>query len=218
MSTQDPFESAGNAVEPSRHFFGLNMFDVWFCALVKGQGKVPFDPQVHQPGQKRTAVNISIAPLPGSGANFPIERNLIAESKEWAGVILPSIKALGLTPKELNGKYVHVEIVPTGESYTDKAGVVKSKTTPKYLEVYGDETSCLAASNAFFGNYTEQQEEAFPVGNGNAERDVALKFLPALINQAGKDPQRVAELLANNSLVAKYFNINSPEVVQLIAA
>lgn len=222
MSNQDPFEAANEAKEPSKHFFGLNMFDIWYCALIKGQGKVPYDPQMHQNQKQFTAVHISIAPLPGSGAKFPLERQLISESKEWAGVILPSIHALNLTPRDLNGKYVHVEIVPTGETYTDKQGVVKTKTTPKYVEVYTDENACYAASSAFFGNHNTEQpeEEAFsataPTNNG--EKAVAEKFLPALVNQANKDPQKVAELLVGNNLVGKYFNINSPEVIKLITA
>lgn len=222
MNTQDnndPFDSANNAQVPSRHFFGLNMFDMYYCALIKGQGKVPFDPQMHQPGQKRTAINISISPLTGSKATFPIERQLIAEFGDWPTVIMPSIRALGLTAREMNGKFVKVELVPTG-TYV-KNGETKQLTTPRYLEVYADEATCQAASDALFNNHTEQpDEEAFPTKapNGNGEREIALKFLPALVNQAGKDPQKVAELLAANNLVGRYFNLNSPEVIKLITA
>lgn len=222
MDTQqilDPFDSADNAVEPvfSKVFFGQNFFDIWFCALIKGQGKVPFDPQIHQPGQKRTSIGISIQPLAGSSAQFPFERNLIAESREWTSFVLPSIKALGKTVKELHGAFVQIEIVETGESYVDKQGVTKNKTTAKYVAVYTNEETCRQAAETVFGsnNHTEQPE-AQPT-NGNAERDVALKFLPALATQAGKDPQRLAELIAANSLVGKYFTINSPEVIAVLS-
>lgn len=217
----DPFDSADNAVEPvyNKMFFGQNFFDVWFCALIKGQGKVPFDPAIHQAGQKRTAVNISIQPLASSKAQFPFERNLIAESREWASFVLPSIKALGKTAKELHAQFVQIEIVETGETYTDKNGVERKKTTAKYVAVFPDEASCQAAAETVFGNGNNHTEQP-PVengSNGNAEREVALKFLPALATQAQKDPARMAELLANNSLVGKYFTINSPEVIALLS-
>lgn len=215
----DPFEAADNATEPvfTKHFFGQNFFDVWFCALVKGQGKVPFDPAQHQPGQKRTAINISIQPLAGSKAQFPFERNLIAESREWASFVLPSIKALGKTAKELHAQFVQIKIVETGESYTDKNGVEKKKTTAKYVKVFANEADCQAAAEAVFGGNNHTEQPTVENGNGNAEREVALKFLPALATQAGKDPSRMAELLANNSLVGKYFTINSPEVITLLS-
>lgn len=226
MNTQDnnnidPFDSANNAQVPSKNFFGLNMFDMYYCALIKGQGKVPFDPNMHQSAQKRTAVNISIAPLTGSKATFPIERQLIAEFGDWPEVIMPSIRALGLTAREMNGKFVKVELVPTG-TYV-KNGETKQLTTPRYLEVFADEATCQAASDTIFSKANTEQldEEAFPAkapNGNNPERDIALKFLPALITQAGKEPSKVAELLASNNLVGKYFNLNSPEVINLITA
>ncbi len=216
----DPFDAANNATEPTfaKNFFGQSWFDVWFCALVKGVGKVPFDPAQHK--QKFTAIDLSIQPLAGSKATFPVERKMIAESKEWASVILPSIKALGKTPKEMHAAYVQVEIVPTGEKYTDKNGETKEKTTPRFVKVFATEAECLAASEEMFGsngNGTTHTEPAQPTTNGNAEREVALKFLPALATQAGKDPLKLAELIAANSLVGKYFTINSPEVIAVLS-
>lgn len=220
----DPFDSANNAKAPSKYFFGINYFDMYHCVLEKGganKGKPPFDANIHKPEQMRTSINLSIVPLTGSKATFPIERNLIAEFGDWPMVILPSIKALGLTPRDLVGKAVKVELVVTG-SYVNNKGETKQLTTPKYLEVYTDEATCQAAADAIFGKAnTEQQEEAFPAkapNGNNPERDIALKFLPALITQAGKDPSKVADLLASNNLVGKYFNLNSPEVINLITS
>jgi hypothetical protein len=215
----DPFEAAEIAVEPvyTKHFFGQVWFDLYFCALIKGQGKVPFDPTMHKPEQKRTSITLTVTPLSGSSATFPLERNLIAESREWAGIILPSIKALGKTVKELHAAFVQVEIVPTGETYKDKQGVEKQKTTPKFVAVYPDEFSCQAASDALFGSNNHTEQPTAPNGNGNAEREVALKFLPALATQANKDPLKLAELIAANSLVGKYFTINSPEVIAILS-
>lgn len=231
MNTQDsnnldPFESANNAKPQIKYFFGINFFDMYHCILEKGgpnKGKPPFDPNLHKPEQMRTSINLSIVPLTGSKAKFPIERNFIADfpNGDWQTIVLPSIHALNLTPRDLVGKAVKVELVPSG-SYVNNKGETKPLSVPKYLEVYPDEASCQAASDAHFNNnHTEQQEEAFPAKNPNgndAEKAIALKFLPALITQAGKDPEKVAELLASNNLVGKYFNLNSQEVIDLITA
>lgn len=220
MITQndDVFGSADNAVEPTfnKVFFGQVFFDLYFCALIKGTGKVPFDPAQHKPEQKRTSITLTVVPLPNSGATYNFERNLIAESKEWASIVLPSIKALGLATRDLHSRFVQIEIVPTGERYTDKQGATKEKTTAKFVQVFADETSCQAVADSVFGNgnnHTEQPTVTTPQ-NGNTEREVALKFLPALAHQAGKDREKMKALLEQNPFVGKYFDITSPEVLK----
>jgi hypothetical protein len=221
--SDDVWESAENAEEPKRSFFGQVEFDMWFCALVKGQGKVPFDPSQHK--QRFTAIDMVISPLSSSGATFNTERHLIAESKEWAGTILPSIKALGLTPRELNQKWVHYELVKTG-SYT-KNGEEKALTTPKFLAYFNTEEE---AEQAMIAKYNSSNVEEDPMvntntepvevhnptnGNGN-EKAIAEKFIPVLVAQAKGDMASLANLIASNNLVAKYFNINSPEVLEAL--
>lgn len=220
MTTQnvnDPFEAADEAKEPvyNKVFFGQVFFDLYYCALIKGQGKVPFDSQVHKPEQKRTSIGLTIVPLTGSNATYSFERNLIAESKEWASVILPSIKALGLTTRELHSRFVQIEIVPTGEKYQDKnTKEWKEKTTAKFIKVFADEATCQAAADSVFG--ASNTEQPTIPQNGNAEREVALKFLPALAHQAGKDREKMKALLEQNTLVGKYFDITSPEVLEVL--
>jgi hypothetical protein len=218
--SDDVWESAENAEEPKRSFFGQVEFDMWFCALVKGQGKVPFDPSQHK--QRFTAIDMVISPLSSSGATFNTERHLIAESKEWAGTILPSIKALGLTPRELNQKWVHYELVKTG-SYV-KNGEQRDLTTPKFLAYFNTEEEAEAAMIARFNSAEEDPLVNTPGGvvhdpsngsNGN-EKAIAEKFIPVLVAQAKGDMASLANLIANNALVAKYFNINSPEVLEAL--
>lgn len=227
QDTNDPFETAENVQEPSRLFFGQNFFDMYYCILEKGganRGKPPFDPNVHKPEQRRTSITLNIVPLPGSKIKFGIDRELVAEiwDGEWSKIILPSIKALGLTSRDLVGKYVKVELVNTG-SYVNNKGETKQLSVPKYLEVFADETSCQIAADVIFGktNTEQPKEEAFSAkapNDNDAEKAIAFKFLPALITQAGKDPSRVAELLKSNNLVGRYFDLNSPEVISLITA
>jgi hypothetical protein len=218
--SNDAWESAENAEEPKRSFFGMVEFDMWFCGLVKGQGKVPYDASQHK--QRFTAIDMVISPLSSSGATFNTERHLIAESKEWAGTILPSIKALGLTPRELHQKWVHYELVPTGK-YT-KNGEEKTLTTPKFLAYYNTEEEAEAAMIAKYNsagdedpmvNTNTEPVEIHPPSNGN-EKAIAEKFIPVLVAQAKGDMASLANLIANNALVAKYFNINSPEVLEAL--
>jgi hypothetical protein len=67
MTTQtfDPWEEANNPPEPSyqNYLWGRVIINAWACALVKGFGKVPYDPQEH--GDNRwTAIDIMIDALP----------------------------------------------------------------------------------------------------------------------------------------------------------
>lgn len=117
----DPQAAADNAVVPPSTYFGQVTFDVWACVPIKRVGLVPFDPNEHKEGQRRTAVHIIVTPLPSSTATFNTERKLLAESKDWAGITMPSYKALGLNSyTELHEKWVKYEMTPTGRTYEAK--------------------------------------------------------------------------------------------------
>lgn len=219
MSNADVWDAAENAEAPKRSFFGKVEFDMWFCGLVKGQGKVPFDASQHK--QRFTAVDMVISPLSSSGATFNTERHMIAESKEWAGTVLPSIKALNMTPRELHGKWVLYELVKTG-SYV-KNGEQKDLTTPKFLAVYNTEEEAEQAMIAKFNNADADEDvmvntntEAQEVGtNGNGnEKATALAFLPAVVNNAATI-EALEKTINSNPILSKHFTIASPEVIEL---
>jgi len=216
----DVWESAENAQLLPSIYFGQVHISPWFCVLEKGVGRVPYDPQVHRADQKRTALDIEIQPLPSSGLEFAIVRNLIAEDRDWAGTILPSIKALGIAPKDLHQKWARVDLVETGKKYTNRNGEEKKLTTLKFLEVYQTEAECEAAAAKLFGKTATDTPApaAAPAssGNGNAEKETAKMFLPALWKQAGQDVTKFMELINNNPLTSKYFTVNSPEVLNLV--
>ena len=52
----DPFDAADNPSIRPAEFFGKLEVDAWFCALIKGQGKVRFDNERHPIDQRRTGV------------------------------------------------------------------------------------------------------------------------------------------------------------------
>ena len=183
--TNDVWDAAEEAKELPKVYFGEVKFDPWFCVLVKGQGKVPFDPREHKAGQRRTAMDISITPLPSRGLDFITERSMIAESRQWAGTVLPSIKALGLSVQSLSGKWAQYEMVRTGRTWTNADGETKHETVPKFLAVYDSEQEAEAAAEALFGGNGDGTSEPIPgfesSGNGDdPERATAAKFLPAL--------------------------------------
>ena len=211
----DPWEAAEEAKELPRHYFGRVTFDVWACTLVKGVGKIPFDTNAHKPEQRRTAIDIVIAPLPSSSVTFETERHVIAESKEWAGQTLPSIKALGVQIKDLHEKHVKYELVPTGKTYTNDNGEEKVLTYINFLAVYKTEEEAEAAASALYGGGNGDSEPA-PVSTGDPEKDAALQFLPSLVASVNGDREKVEMMIANTPLIKKHFEIDSPEVVALL--
>jgi hypothetical protein len=212
----DPWQAAEEAKELPKTYFAQVTLDVWPCVLEKGVGKVPFDPNAHKEGQRRTAIQLTLTPLPSANVDFVTERGYVDFAREWASITLPSIKILGVNLRELHEKWVKYEMVKYG-TYTKKGtdgeeGEEKDLTTPRFLALYASEEEAEAAASEFYGNGGDS--EPAPINNG--ERDVALKFLPALVAQVGGDPTKLAEVIASNSLVSKYFDINSPEVVELL--
>jgi hypothetical protein len=247
---QDPWEAAENATVRTSDFFGKVQIDVWNCALIKGQGKVVYDPSQHK--QKATAVDIVILPIPEQNITFEVKKNMIAESKDWAAITLPSIKALGLTLRDLNGKYARVTTVPTGRQWTNKEGKTYDLTAYKFLEVYADEAACKAAFEAVNngnsnGNSGAPWDDACPEcgqaagfhastcskpsngsindnGNGNdKDKETAKAFLTVIVNNAARGQtdlevvrKTIDANIAQYPMVAKHFNADSPETVEMI--
>lgn len=225
----DPWDSADKAQwDPTFRVYGQVQANVWHCALVKGQGKVPFDPAIHPIDQRYTAVEIAIVPvIPG---RQPVERSMIAESKEFAQIVNPSVKALGQgwNLKLLSERFVEAQLAPSGRKYTGTSGEQVDATTIKFTRVFQSEDECLAAAQSGRG-YTNGN------GNGGApaqgtpaaasattasmeheRKFLAEKLLPAVVKQAGGDVQKLEEMLAKSPALAKHFTISSPEVLALL--
>lgn len=240
MTTQnfvDPWDTAEQAREPqfSNIIWGQCEAKSWWCVLEKGVGKVEFDPQMHNPDLRRTAIDIIVHPLTEMNLSFDIVRNMIAESREWAGIVLPSIRDLGISPKQLNGSWVKVQTVPLTDrsgqvvTYTDSNGVVKEKTTIKFLAVFPNEDSCRADYLANSGKSTRQDTQYAEAGNGsggngNKERETALKFLKVYVENAMRSEpdivaarNKLASMIAQQPLISKYFTVDSPEVLDMMA-
>lgn len=231
MNTVDPLEAADNAQLAPREYFGEVLIDTWFCALVKGVGKVPFDPAQHK--QRFTAIKIDIIPLSDMNMSNPIGREMIAESKEWINYTLASLKALGVKTAEIRNKWARVTFVPTGETYENKAGEKKEKTALSFTAVYADEAACRAAYEAENGiTPTTEQETKQPATNGNGHTNVdmatrakLLPFVKVIVKKAEeqypgdliKIGDEVSLKIAEHSTLRNYFTATDPDVVSLIA-
>jgi hypothetical protein len=209
---------------PAFEIWGLANLNAWFAALVKGVGKEPFDPAKHK--SRVTAVDISITPISEQDAQ-PITRNLIRESREW-GLIQNSLQACGC-PKaaEINGKFVHVILEPTGETYTNNNNEVKNKTYIKFVQIFADEAACVADYRTAHPADSAAPAQVNPDGSqaNNKERETALKFLQVIVNNNGRGQtdlaaiqSKVASAIAGMPVVNKYFTADSPETLEMIAA
>lgn len=223
-----------------RTYFGQMLTDVWYCALVKGQGKVLFNSNEHPEDQRRHAIDLVLTPLARTGSQeYQIKRELIAESADFAKIVKPSLAAISVDLRALNGQFVQAQLVPTG-TYTDKHGETKTRSMLKFVARYPDEATCQAAADAFFSQHAGQNESGQPQQAGNAapaqtapgsnggpaspERATAAKFLPLLWQNAkamsgGTDTLgRFEQLLKSNSLTSRHFTLTSPEVQQVVLA
>lgn len=235
MNTVDPLEAADTATLAPREYYGQVLLDTWFAALVKGVGKVPYDPTQHK--SRVTAIKIDVIPLPETGITNPISREMIAESKEWVNYTLASLKALGIKTAELRDRWVKMTFVQTGESYTNAAGEKKEKTAMKFLAVYASEDACRAAWAVETGGSvaspppaTEQADQPAPNGNGHANVDPAVRtkllpFVQALVKKAcAEHPgdlvavnDAVSVGIASHSTLKNFFTPTDQDVLDLIS-
>lgn len=222
MTTQflDPFDAATEAGERQPTYFGKMDCTASFVALIKGQGKVAWNEAMGQE-QRRTEVALRLDPIDAMNLTRAVERNVIAESREWTGIVWASLRDLGVrNAREINGKYAKVELVKSGRSWTNKDGATVEGTTLKFLALYNSKAECEAAWESENGGTVAHSQPATN-GNGNGAdpgRETALQFLPALVKGANGDRQVLAQTIASMPMISKYFTIDSAEVQMLLAS
>lgn len=231
--TNDPLESADTATLAPREYYGEVLVDTWYCALVKGVGKVPFDPTQHK--SRFTAIKIDIVPLADSGISNPIGREMIAESKEWVNFTLASLKALNIKTADIRNKWAKVGFAPTGEKYTNQAGETKEKTALMFLAIYPDEATCRKAFEAEHGTGAtppvppSQPSQPQANGHANADPDTRKKLLPfvkMIVTKACEAHpgdlvavgDEVSVKIAEHSTLKNFFTATDQDVMELITA
>lgn len=214
----DPFNDA--MTDEPRLFYGQLDVNAWTCVLVKGQGKVPYDPEVHQGQKTSTAIEFTVSPC--DATQKLIQREMLNWTADFKGVARPSIEALadkiakikGLTVgqfnplKEISGMWVSGEFVPRPDN---KPG--ETWTTVKFLDVYRDEPECRNAAGVEDDGTVPGFEAATPEPEHTASvRASMAAFLPALWVQAGKEYPKFLDMIENNPMLSQHFNSTSPEV------
>lgn len=237
QTTDDPLEAAmGAKLRPMvRAGFGQLHTNYWFCALVKGTGKVPFDPAHHAPDTRRTAVEMTLTTLGGETADgreiepTDIPRQFIAESAEWTKLVRPGLAALGRDLRSINGAWVQVEFRPTGRKYIDRvSGEEREATTVVPVKVFSSEDECRQAANAFFSQFRQgggnghttapapASAAPAPQPAAGMNRETALKFLAMLWQSSNGDLASFQAKLNNNPGVSAHFSVDSPETLAVM--
>jgi len=227
----NPWDTVNNPPEPTREVSGAVTINAWWCMLVPGVGKQPYDektvdPKTGNAPRRYTAIDLTIEPLVESGMTFPVQRTMLAEFGEWKETTLPSLRDIGvLDASVLNGKYAKIELVPTGRKYTNSQGEEKEASAVKFVAVYDTREACLAAMNG--DNPASPTPIVSPVpSNGNSgEKDTALKFAKAFVanamHQAGGDLDKargiLAPMMANQPVISKHYTVDSPEILEMLA-
>ncbi len=226
----DPFALAEDPqeIKYTNEYFGEVGLDVWFCVLEKGIGKVPYDQNTHSIDRRLTAITMGIIPVPASGLQFSIDRDYIAEFRDWNAITLPSLKALGVSLRELNGKFARVKMTETGETYTNSKGETKEKTVFEFIEIYETLEDCEAAYAEVRGQPAVEKTVPPIAGGSNnggeKERMAAEKFLQVAVKSAcagksdlGEAREAVAAQIAKMPMIAKHFTVDSPETMEIMA-
>ena len=219
----DPFESASNATLAPRNYYGQIQIDAYFCVLQKGVGKLPYDAGQHKAEDRRTAIDISLLPIAEQNITFELRREIIAESREWAGIVWASLKALGLASvRDANGAWAKMQQVGTGRRYRNSEGEEKEATTFKFLALYDSEDACRAAYLTDTGQDPNQAPAAATPANGNGnganhDLDVARPFIAAFAKQAGFDLEKTKAACRAQAIITKAIDVESPEFAEIVA-
>lgn len=207
-------------VQPAFELWGQCFFSAWKAALVKGVGKVPFDPTNPEHKNMVYAIDLSVVPILEQNAKLA-ERKLIQNSKEWE-LTQKSIKDLGVNPSATDQRYVKITFEPTGETYTNKEGDVKNKTYVKFAKIFATEAECIADYGATNMGDTAPAEPETAGGlpaAGNKEFEAAKKLLEATIRSVLKVVSSADEAKAlalvkikASPVMSRFFDDNSMEI------
>jgi len=167
---------------------------------------------------------MSMIPLPEMNITFKLERGLIAESREWAGVVLPSIKAAGVASvREANGKFAKLQQAGTGRKYRTPAGEEREATTFKVLAIYESEAACRDAYYAETGKAPDadgsepipgfEEAPAKPAANSNA----AKQFITVFAKQKKYDIEATRAICRQQPIITSAIDVDSEEFTAIVA-
>lgn len=229
----DAFDSAVSAAENRGIYYGKVQVSAEYVVFIKGVGKLNYIEGQHEPKDRRTEVSFVLSPIDEMGMTNLVQRSMIAESDEWARIVWPSLRDdCGIKhPRELDGKFVKVQLVLNGRSWIDKKTNEKREgTTFKFLAIYASELACKTAyiddgNSVRVPTSTPTSPDSTAAAMAvdmtpnmaNPERETAKMFLPALVKSSNGNLATLATLIAGMPIIAKFFTADSPEVRELMA-
>lgn len=221
----DPFDEASDPVLPVFELYGEISLDAWFCTLQKGAGKLPYNEHTDKAEDRRTNVDLIVHPIAALNLRNPQERKMLTTSNAWAKVTWPSLQKLGIVKaNEANNRWCKCKMTGTGRKYTDKNGEQREETSFEFLALYNSQAECEAA-------YANRHDSAGETGGSAAnaepvdpEKAGALQFAAAVVKNAkvqtgddfGAFRNLISSKLASMPLTAKYFTVDSPEIIHLM--
>lgn len=233
----DPYAVAQETAERPPEFYGELSIDCWFCALIKGPGKVPYDPAIHD--RRSTAIDIAIIPLAEHNRTDAWEKSTLDWARDWTRITWPSLKGLGITSLRdvSKGKWCKFTWAPTGEKYRIKdedgnEGEERERSTFKFLALYNSEAECRAAYYADSGKTPPDDLGTTPIDTGTAQptqaapdngngsdkaRETAIQFIKAFARMNRYDVEATRKACANQTAITNVVDINSPEFVEIVA-
>lgn len=233
VNYNDPFESAVKTAENSGKYYGQVEVACTYVTLTKGVGKKSYIEGKDSPKDRRTEISFTLNPIEEMGLSNLTQRSMLSESREWSDICWPSLRdACGLQKLQaLDKKFVKIELVKNGRTWPDKkTGEIREGTTMKFIAIYGSEKEC---KTAYFNDGNSPRTATAPADDAgtidmspgagastasNVEMETAKAFLPALVKASAGNKTVLATTLAGMPMISKYYNVNSPEVLQLLAA
>ena len=151
-----------------------------------------------------------------AGVTFSLDRKMIAESREWAGIVWPSLKALGITSaKDAKGRWCKMIQASTGRKYRNNAGEEREASTFKFLAIYSDEAACRAAFYAETpATPDETADQVGPIPGfedgttapvQDKERETATRFLEVIIKQHSGNKAAVWSQVQSIPMISKFY-------------
>jgi len=161
----DPVQTAMNAKAPVREYYGeITEFIIGWHVFRKGEGRIPYDEEKHDPSDAACTIDIEVTPLADSGLDFAFNRKHTEKEPGWYKITLPSLAALGVRNPmaECIGRYCKFRFTKSGDYYNKRQKkedgtwetVKQEKDAFTFLALYMDEAEC-------HGAYLQEQGKFF---------------------------------------------------------
>jgi len=234
----DPYIDAMKDNPAQGKFWGKLTVDCTYWRIEKGQKRVPFDPQSHRTEHRRVGIALTVEPL-NPTHNF-IQREMMDFDINYQDFVKKSIAELGESiakvidqptgsfplMRALSGLYVQGSFVekkdnPPGKNYTtlyfEKVFKTEGECATDYEAVTGQPRPTGASPVEDLPFMPDPPKvKSQPKPQVDPERATFANFLPALWAQANGDIAKMEQLLAENPMLAKHFDMDSPEVKKVM--